>query len=234
MKISMKEYRSILLCALVLTVVACKSTELPIGNGEAPVSATPISLGDLGSRIEDLPELLELIRDKNPDKKKSASERLMELSRNHGDRISKPLITEVSRLCSFKEDPYRYNESSAAARLLANILAERKEVSALDTLVDCADFVNGPGGSSHNTYATVPAIISYGEKAIPTLKKKLTTGTPEIKCQVAGILSTFAERSVVSREKAEHMVNDVLKVEKDEDVKYCLEDTLRELAVAKR
>ena len=223
----MQGYRSLLFCLLVLTVTACTSNDLRGGNDEEPFSPTPVSLGDLGSRAEDLPALLELIRDGNPYKKKAASERLVELSRNQGDRFSEPLINEISRLCSTRGQPLEYDKNFDAVTLLAGIIAERQDVSALDALVDCADFRGGIGGSSLNSRATGPAIVSYKKKAVPTLKKKLPTSSPAVKCEIADILSILAARSELSPREAETILNNALKTENDKNVRYCLEGDLR-------
>jgi len=227
-KLDMNGYCFVLFCVLVLIHIACKSNEIK-SNSDAvkSFSPTPVSLGDLGRRAEDLPELLALIRDPGQLNREAASERLVELSKNQGDRVSGPLIAEISRLCASREEYYKY-ENFEAVRLLANILAERQNIMALDPLIDCADFVGGTGGSSPNNYATVPAILSYKSKAVPVLTKKLRTGNSEVKCQIARILANLSTQpKEMSPEDIENILNNALKVENDEIVQDCIKGSLR-------
>jgi hypothetical protein len=133
--------------------------------------------------------------------------------------VTKVLIEESVRICNEKVDDLFSNVSRSnfnKLRSMSNILADLKSIEALDILIDCSEYRDFLGGFSSRHYATQPAILSYKESAMPTLMRKMSKSTSEIKCNIA---NTLAE---IGGDEAKDFLIKTKADEKDKKVLECL------------
>lgn len=119
-------------------------------------------------------------------------------SRNDRDVVTSSLIEETKKMCSVKRDgrtPTLPFGEFYKLRSMADILADLREIDALDTLIDCSD-ISGPilGWSSAN-FATMGAVRKFKGDALPKLKSKMNSASNEAKCNIANVIAEFGGRT---------------------------------------
>ena len=105
---------------------------------------------------------------------------------------------------------------------MSHILAKLKSQDALNILIDCSNHSTVFSGDSSTDFATMPAIVEFGDKAVPLLKKKLISDDRKnIKCQIVSILT------LINTKEAENTLKYALKIETDKEAMVCITRGIR-------
>ncbi len=193
-------------------------THEPLSNKTEPIQASP--------RLpEGLTELVDSADTLDPDRKREAIERIEDIAKSDpakGKEIIEKLTADIQEICV----DHHYSESLfPKVKTMPMILSDLGSIEALDVLIDCS--TNTPQVASHvyGDGVTVPAIVSYKNKALPALEKRLRRPVGNVddeilKCTIATIPSRIGSK------EAKQTLIDASQNETDKEALSCMNVSL--------
>ncbi len=178
----------------------------------------------LNPNDEEITNLIKSLETFNTETKSKSFTKVVEIANNDPAKkveITTKLMGEIKEICNY--DKIIYSEALfQKVGTMSEILAKLQSTEALDILIDCSNNVRPAGTQAINEFATIQGIINYPDKALPTLKLKLSDSNTnkDVKCRISDILTE------IGGSQAESILQEASKKETEEEILRCTKNGL--------